>query len=207
VGFFDDLRLPGGDDDEEDYSTPEWLAAPEDVIAGVVPVELVIGRSQEAAVFVTRIAAYPVGFGFDAELVTRRPTPRGPFEHFELLHDPDRPPGEIPPEVVRLGVAFADGRRTTSLGETLSGSTVATLVATDEDEAPDPAHDIFMTSGRGGGGARHSTTTYWVWPLPPPGPLTFACEWPAFEIGEATVELDAALVRDAAERARSVWSD
>jgi len=204
MGFFDDLRMPGGDDDDHDYSTPEWLEAPEDFVAGVVPVELVLGRSDEAAVFITRIAAYPVGFEFDAELVTREPT-RG--DHFELMHDPDRPRDEIPPELVRLGVAFADGRRTTSLGSPLGGSTMTTLVATDEDESPDPARDIYMTSGGGSGSARRSTTSYWVWPLPPPGPLTFACEWPKLGIDEGTAEVDATIVREAAGRARSVWSE
>jgi hypothetical protein len=205
MGFFDDLRLPGGDEDEDDYSTPEWLAAPDDFIAGVVPVELVLARSEEAAVSITRIAAYSVGFEFDAELVTRKPT-QG--DHFELMYDPDRPSGELPPELVRLGVAFADGRRTTSLGSPSGGSTMTALLATDEDESPpDPAHDILMTAGRGGGSPRHSTSTYWVWPLPPPGPVTFACEWPEFGIDEATAELDAALVIEAAARSRAVWSE
>ena len=204
MGFFDDLHLPGADEDDEDYSGPEWLAAPEDVAAGVVPVELVLGQSADAAVFVTRIAAYPVGFEFDAVLITREPA-RG--EYFELMHDPRRTAGEIPPELVRLGIAFADGRRTTSLGEPLGASTSVALTATGEEQSPAPARDIVMTPGGGSGSARRTTTSYWVWPLPPPGPLTFACEWPAFGIEERTVELDSALVRDAAERAHTVWPE
>jgi hypothetical protein len=62
-----------------------------------------------------------------------------------------------------------------------------------------------MTGGGGSGGMRYSTQSYWVWPLPPPGTLTFACEWPAFDIAEATVEIDAETVREASRRARSVW--
>jgi hypothetical protein len=206
MGFFDDVRMPGGDaEDEDDYSAPAWLEAPEDFVAGVVALELVLGRSDEAAVYVTRIAAYPTGFEFDAEVVTRKAARIRYPSPFELMHDPERPAGEIPPEVVRLGVEFADGRRATSFGEALGGSTMTTLVAAEGDESPDPARDIFMTPGRGGGSARHSTTSYWVWPLPPPGPLTFACEWPAFGIEETTVEIDTERLLEASRRARSVW--
>jgi len=205
VGFFDDLRLPGGDaEDEDDYTTPEWWAAPEDFVAGVVPVEIVLATSNEAAVFITRIAAYPAGFEFDAELLTRKPARIGRGDFFELMHDPDRPEGEIPPELVRLGIGFADGRRASSLGELLGGSSVATMAAGDEDP-PDPDKDVLMTPGGGGGGPRRSTQSYWVWPLPPPGKLTFACEWPAFGIEETTMEIDADVIREAAERARSAW--
>jgi hypothetical protein len=204
MGFFDDMRMPDRERDEEDYSTPEWFAAPEDFVAGVLPLELVLGKDDEAAVFITRIAAYPAGFEFDAELVTKKPTRGDPFE---LFYNPERPRDEIPRELVRLAVGFADGRRATSFGAALGGSTAIALGTSSEDKPPDPSRDILMTPGAGGGSERHSTTRYWVWPLPPPGPLTFACEWPAFGIEETTVEIDAALVREAAERARSVWSD
>jgi hypothetical protein len=47
----------------------------------------------------------------------------------------------------------------------------------------------------------------WLWGLPPPGPLTFACQWPAEQIPPSQVELDAGLVLDAAARATSLWPD
>jgi hypothetical protein len=47
----------------------------------------------------------------------------------------------------------------------------------------------------------------WVWPLPPAGPLAFVCEWPARQVGESRVELDARSVRQAAERAVTLWPD
>jgi hypothetical protein len=204
VGFFDDLKLPGGRDEEDDYSSPEWWAAPEDWVAGVVAAELVLARNDEAAVYVTRLAAYPQGFEFDAVLVTRKPM-RGRESAFDLMYDPDRPEDEIPPELVRLGVAFSDGRRASSFGEMVGGTSTALMAGGDDENPPDPERDIVMTAGGGSGGMRHSTQSYWVWPLPPSGPLTFACEWPAFDIAETTVELDAETVREASRRARSVW--
>ena len=44
-------------------------------------------------------------------------------------------------------------------------------------------------------------------PRRPPGSLTFACEWPALGIPLTRVEIDAALVRRAADRAQLLWPD
>ena len=42
---------------------------------------------------------------------------------------------------------------------------------------------------------------YWVWPLPPAGPLTVYVSWPRYRIGETSAEIDAALLTEAAGRA------
>jgi hypothetical protein len=206
MGFFDDLRLPGVDpEDEEDYRAPEWCEAPEDMVAGVVPFELLLARSREAAVYLTRVAAYPAGFEFDVELVTRKPG--AVHDAFDLIHRDWGTPGEpLPPELVRIGIEYADGRRTTSFGEMIDG-TSSTLTAADPSEQPDPASDIRMTAGGGGGSPRHTTRSYWVWPLPPEGLLRFVVEWPVYDIGETSVEIDSSSIRDASQRAVSVWDD
>lgn len=46
---------------------------------------------------------------------------------------------------------------------------------------------------------------YWVWPLPPPGPIDFVCGWPAMGIGATQVALDAGPIRDAATRSVELW--
>jgi hypothetical protein len=205
MGFFDDLRLPGGDrDEDEEYVAPDWIEAPQDFVAGVVPVELILARNDEAAISLTRFAAYPAGFELDVELVTRRSVPE---DSFELLYRGPRGGGEeLPPELVRIGIEFSDGRRTTSLGGMMDGSSTS-VHALDREQSRDPETEITMTPASGGGSDRHSYQTYWVWPLPPEGPLKFVCEWPAFGIAETSVELDSALIRDASQRAVSVWAD
>jgi hypothetical protein len=45
------------------------------------------------------------------------------------------------------------------------------------------------------------------WPLPPPGPLAFVCEWPAAGIAVTRSEIDAQLVLDAADRAQLIFPD
>jgi hypothetical protein len=62
-----------------------------------------------------------------------------------------------------------------------------------------------MQDGGGGGGRRYDMT-YWVWPLPPAGPVTFVCEWPAQAITESRADIDAQLIRGAAEHAVPFWT-
>jgi len=46
---------------------------------------------------------------------------------------------------------------------------------------------------------------YWVWPLPPSGPVAFIAEWPSYGIPESRVEVEAQLIIDAAARALRLW--
>jgi hypothetical protein len=69
-----------------------------------------------------------------------------------------------------------------------------------------PDKDLILTTAGGSGGARHSEQHCWVWPLPPSeGEVTFVCEWPALEIPESAVTVDATQIHDAVARAIAVW--
>jgi hypothetical protein len=205
VGFFDEVRMPRREtDDEEGPPAPEWLQAPEDVVGGVVPLELIVARNDRAAVFVTRLVAFPTGFEFDLELLTRERMRVG--NRFDPLDREAEPESEPPPDLVRFGIEFSDGRRTTSLGGMISGTAYG-LAASADDDGPDPRTEIMMTPSGGGGGERRSHETYWVWPLPPDGPVRFVCEWPQLEIAESSVEVDGSVIRGAANRAIPVWGE
>jgi hypothetical protein len=203
MGFFDDLRLPSREvDDEENYETPAWLAPPADWVAGVVALELVVAVSEQAAVYLTRLAAYPTGFSVTVEALTRK---RTDISAFDLMHRrPVREEDEDPPaELLRFGVEFADNRKATTLGGMFGGSVVMAFGG--DGEEPNPETEIHLTTHGGGGSDRHSIQDCWIWPLPPQGVVTFACEWPAMEIPETAIELEAATIRDASERAQRVW--
>jgi len=61
---------------------------------------------------------------------------------------------------------------------------------------------------RGGSGSgRAWDLAFWVWPLPPLGPLAFVCEWPARGIELSRHELDASAIHSAAERAERLWPE
>ncbi len=93
----------------------------------------------------------------------------------------------------RLGVAYADGRRTSAGGA----------------GAPDLA--------RGTGGpvltlqtSRAAVLTwegdYWLWPLPPAGPLTVGCRWPDRGVAEQRLDVDTTPLLTAAHASTSVWT-
>jgi hypothetical protein len=200
VGFFDDLKPPPRPQEAE-AETPEWISVPEGWIGAVVPVQELIGRSHEAAICLSRIVAYPVGFEATLDAFTRSLAWGYAFEAMgEWQHgENDRPL----PQLLRYGIEFADGRKASNVGGMFGVSEVAT--SAHHEVAPDPAKDISLVPGGGHGGGRHSRQELWIWPLPPPGPVAFVCEWPRYGIPETRVTVDAALIREAARHAEEIW--
>jgi hypothetical protein len=193
MSFFEPPPPPPGPP-EAGHRRPDWLGPPANVLPGLVPVELLVARTDEAAVAVSGIRAYPTGFGFLVSVRLRRVAAGqepDPFP-FDGPFDGDR----LADTFLRFGVQFADGAKATNLPR-------YDLHVTGDAE---PARPVMLTSGGGGGGTAWDMDQ-WVWPLPPAGPLAFVCEWPAHRIGEARVELDADLIRQAAERATLLWPD
>jgi hypothetical protein len=161
------------------------------VLPGVVPAELLLAQSDKAAVCVTRLAAYPSGFSFDLLSIGKNhddaldPMLFGPHHHRAHLRGAD-----LPPEFLRLGIQFSDGRKATNTSGFHDGG-----------DCP----DVVMHGGGGGGGGGSWHQEMWVWPLPPAGTLTFVCEWPQAEIELTRHELDAQPILDAASRARVIF--
>lgn len=187
----DDLDTDDEDDDFEGLRPATW-------IPGVVPAELLVARSEQAAVVVSRPSAYPEGFELTVKSYVRRSTGRGRRRHLHhpmMWHDAGERGGAVPDEVLRFGVARPDGGRATSLDDWCRHWPDAT----------EPAHRLESQSG--GGSDREYSQEYWAWPLPGTGPLQFVTEWPAFGIDETTVWIDGSLLADAATRARPVWSE
>jgi hypothetical protein len=149
------------------------------MVPGVVPVALLVARTATHAVLVDNLLVYPTGFDFD--LAVRR-HPRHPGQHHDRAH---RWGDEL-----RLEVRFADGRR--------ADNDPRHWPKTSGDQPPDPPW-LYQSSGGPDGGH------VWLWGLPPPGPLTFACQWPTEQIPASQVELDARLVLAAAARAQTLW--
>jgi hypothetical protein len=161
-----------------DYRAPSWARGPEDMVPGVVPVALLVARTDAHAVLIDGLLVYPTGFDFD--LAVRR-HPGHPRQH--------RYPGRLWEDDLRLEVRFADGR---------SADNHPRRWPRPADQPPDPPWLYQSTSGPDGGHV-------WLWGLPPPGPLTFACQWPAEQIPPSQAVVDAGLVLEAAARAQSLW--
>lgn len=194
---------------------PPWLAAPSGTLPGVVPLELILARKAQVAVCVTRLGAYASGFELD--LVTMASDEAEELD--PLLFEGRRmhrcrrqgTASEIPDEMLRFGVEFADGRKATNTADqslaNLAGGTmnVSTLMSESE-TIQRPAAPVLKLGGGGGGGGNWRQSV-WIWPLPPPGRLTLVCQWLGAGIELTRSDIDAQLILDAAARAQVIFAD
>jgi hypothetical protein len=163
----------------------EW-DEPEDSLGREAPLQFVIARSHAAIVAVRRITAYHNGFAFEVSvrlLPGHELTDPSDFFGVRALR---RTHDGLPDELFRFGLEFADGSTVTSLEVTGIGG-------------PTRPRGPILAGGGGGGGDRRFDMRYWVWPLPPPGKLTFLSEWPAQGLALTRREIDTGPIRTAAE--------
>jgi hypothetical protein len=199
MGFFDLPEHQPDDEvlepDEDDFFDGLRPAA---WVAGIVPVELLVARSDQAAVVVNRIAAYQDGFELTVNSYLHRSVrPRRRHRWARpLMSRHDHDPGEpVPDEFLRFGLAWPDGGRATNLdgwGQQWP-------------DATEPSHGLDEQGG--GGSDREYSQQYWAWPVPTSGELLMVVEWPAFGIPETAAGLDAAVLVEAAGRSHPVWDE
>jgi hypothetical protein len=180
-----------------------WWQAPRNELGVSTSLRLMLARTENVAVALLDAVAYSTGLSFTLVVLQRaasepflgEPDPfEHPFGHFR----PRRYAEELPPELLRFGVEFSDGRKATTLGW---GGSVAFFGADTEAEPEDP-----VLSQRGGsGGDGNWESSFWLWPLPPPGPLAFVVEWPAKGIELTRHEVDAEPLLEASSRSEMLW--
>lgn len=163
-------------------------------VGGVLPYVKVVAQTNDVAVVLTRVVAFPDGFEMQISRFVRgaaRKVLRNSFSIHECFADD----GRVLDEFLRVGVSFSDGRKATNL-HTFSP----------EPEADMPA-DFGLDCHGGGGDDSYYTDTYFVWPLPPEGDFKLVVEWPAVHLAETQLVLDAAEVRSAGLSAKPVWPE
>lgn len=187
MSFFDSIPQPPPPPAEWPRR-PVW-GRPHAVIPGCMAADLMLIRTGQAAFAVTTVCAYPNGFDFTVRVLARDPA-KFTLDPFGW-HGPGRRSAE---PSLRLGVLYADGRRTA----TTAGH-------------PPPSGDLagrLILAPGGGGGNEHSwRSSLWVWPLPPEGPVTLVVSWLEQGVPEARGELDGTAIRAAARRAVVLWPD
>jgi hypothetical protein len=169
---------------------PEWFGPPDNVIGVTVPLGITLFRTDEQALAAPGATAYPNGIAFELALLLREEV-KHPFE-FHPFHVFHRGASD---DALRLGVQFSDGRKATSLESPFVHQA---------DERP--TGPLLVPHG-GGGGGRRWDVSFWLWPLPPPGPLVLVCEWPARGIALTRVEVDNEQLLAAAGKAVPLWPD
>jgi hypothetical protein len=203
VDFFPPPPEPSQVDEPDEEPQPAWMGPPEDVLPGVVPVELVLGRSDSTVVLLTGMRAFPSGLQMNLGVRVRGPVRRrdlnsevfdGPYDHGM---DADWQAGRL-----KWGFELADGRRVTNVDpwpEPPDGHDSVVDFRTWEPDRP------VLQGGGGGGGDRSVDRDYWLWPLPPPGRLRVVCQWPDQDIELTVQDLDAEPLLAAAHRASPLW--
>lgn len=159
---------------------------PADEVGALALSGFVLARTAEVVVAVRGVTAYSDGLHLAMVVLFADHTRTEDLAY--SLQEYSRSPGRF-----RLGLAFADGRLA------VSGQR-----ATPDVEQPDAAAQLKLL------GSVHSgliwSGEYWLWPLPPPGPLTVGCRWPDRGIPETVVQVDPAPLLAAAAASRSVWT-
>lgn len=204
VSFFEPPPPP--DLPEPPFEMPEpepWWSAPRNELGAPVPLRLVLGRTDQVAIAVVGVTAFSTGVTLTLAIRSRSlrgdenldPEPAVfPFGHPAMRR---QLAGELPPELLRFGVQFADGSKATTVDGGRWGPGVAPGKSA-------PAGPILSSSG-GGGGEGEWDADYWLWPLPPPGTLTFAVEWPSKGIELTMQEVDAGPILEAAATSEALW--
>jgi hypothetical protein len=202
-------KRPNRDTMAELPARQPWWGAPSNELGASVPLRLVLARTDDVAVAVVGATAYSTGVEFRLA-VRRRPRSWKELDDQEmgefLEGDPfgrlfGRPHRgrEFPPEILRFGVQFSDGRKATTVGDMVPWDH-----GLDQDGDQEPPGAL-LTQGGGRGGNGEWESEFWLWPIPPPGPVAFVVEWPAKKIELSRQEVDAALFLDAAAQSELLW--
>lgn len=191
------------------------MGPPRGVLPRAVAIDAVLGRSQDVAVCISRVDAFPEGLTFDVVSLLR---PGARVDAFDAFDGRDRrrffdrsdgaPP---PPEMLRIGVEFADHSTVTNTAGTVGawgdGHWTKVMLrdrGADGEQAPDGP--VLQETG-GSGSSNYSRESYWLWPLPQNGELTFVCVWPGVGIPLTRTSFAASLFSDAAAGARVVFAE
>lgn len=189
MGFFE--RVEPGEGEEMQthrHRRQPWFGPPENELGVPVPLRLVLARTEAVAVAIIGAVAYSTGFTVRLVISTHPSLARKPGERPFFMRPVGGGEGQL-----RFGVAFPDGRKATNEGPRRPPG----------DEPP----AITLTQQGGSGGGLTWDGSWWIYPIPPAGPLTFALEWPARDVPEQTHEIDGSPVAEAAQRAEQLWED
>ena len=189
-------------DDEPDSPAeprrPVWLGPAEHELGRAVPLGLVLAQSETGVVALSHAVAYSTGLAFDFVAQAQglsRSRANSLFHEQHAFEDDGLPDG-----LLRLGIELADGSRASNLG----GRRAYRLTTDTPPDGP-----LLLPYAGGGGQAGNGRVSlrpgYWLWPLPPAGPLRIACEWPIVGIPLTTTEVDGEPLVEAARRTISLW--
>ena len=175
--------VPFASDDGPDEEFHRRMSAPENEIPVALPQNLLLARTEDAAVALVGLQVYTTGVSFTlvirlrpgSQLVAGRSLNGLVWEHG---------PGS---GRLMMGLELSDGRRVSTL------------------RLPGGAEGVVFASGGGSGGEASVEQSWWLSPLPPEGPLRFVVRCAELGIEEASAVLDGTAIRRAAEDVVTLW--
>jgi hypothetical protein len=192
MSFFDSIPQPPSPPEAPRRRIPAWMR-PDTVIPGSVPAESVLIHTEQVAVAIGSVRAYPNGFEFAVYVRLRREDETSLAVHTDVFERPRRGTGKDGDQL-RLGVLYSDGRRAATTGGQ------HWLPPGDDDDGR-----LVLQQGGGGGSSLAFEWDFWVHPLPPSGPVTLVASWLQHGVAESSAELDGDAIRAAAGRAVTLW--
>jgi hypothetical protein len=173
------------------------MSPPENEFPASVGLAVLLGRTDDAAVGISRVEAFSTGFRFTLAVRLRRAGPE--LAHgrlFALIGGRAHGGFEVPLEDrLLLGFEYSDGRRASNLDD-MRMAGPGTQV--------DDAQPVLIAQG-GGSGQLTADQAYWMAPLPPEGPVTVVLAWPRLGMPESRTLLDSGDIKAAAGRSQVLW--
>lgn len=166
----------------DDHGWQRRHQPPTNEVPVLVPLRVAIVRTPDVAVSLVGVETYSTGVLLELRMVVR---PGAGTDLMALHHG-----AQFERTAERFGVAMADGTRT---------STLLDWRGTDGVDEP-----VLDTRG-GGGGSMDRAMTYWLAPVPPPGPMTLVYACPAVGVDEVQLSVDATALAEAAAQIEQLW--
>jgi hypothetical protein len=201
VGFFPEEPAPPEQlEQPEREPDPPWLAAPVGEVPVALPVTALLASSEFTAVVLRSVRVYSNGMEFEVQGKLRKAGASG--EEWADLQGRFSEYGRLGRRTsgrLRIGVQMADGSRALS----------APGLPADDDEETGVGYRLTRTGGGGTGSDRFQDTdwSFWLWPLPPDGPLTLVIDWPAMGLPEQQFSFDGNCIGNASQQIATIWPD
>jgi hypothetical protein len=173
-----------------EWAPPSWDRPSEGTLHSVLAVNELVMQSDLIAIGIDHLEVYPNGFIVS---LIMRVNPRRAGEFMRTLG-----PGGLS-AMPRVRVRFADGRATRS------GPPHGSLLDLTKDEEGIPTDPYLSLESSRGGAFNGWQALAWVHPLPPDGPLEIFVSLDGSD-NESSILVDGSVVRDAAVRARAIWT-